>query len=196
MATRETVTDEQTLPEAKVVAVFGSGSAPADHPVLRQAERLGELLAEAGFTLVSGGYGGTMEAASRGARQAGSGGGKVIGVTMDLFTPPMRPNPWLTDEQRVSDFFPRLQRLLGADAFVMLRGGIGTLTEATLAWSLLQTRQISPRPFIFVGEGWHRLFDAFRAETFMSERDFAMAMVVDSVDVAVSVLRDALAPAP
>ena len=188
--------DVQMTTKPKVVAVFGSGSAPADHPVLRQAERLGRLLAEAGFTLMSGGYGGTMEAASRGARQAGSGSGKVVGVTMDLFTPPMRPNPWLTDEQRVSDFFPRLQRLLDADAFLVLRGGIGTLTEATLAWSLLQTGQISPRPFIFVGGGWRRLFGAFRAETFMSERDFAMALVVDSVEVAVSVLRDALAPAP
>ena len=188
--------DKQTITEREIVAVFGSGSAPTDHPVLHQAERLGGLLAAAGFTLLSGGYGGTMEAASRGARQAGSDGGKVIGVTMDLFTPPLHPNPWLTDEQRVSDFFPRLRRLTSADAFVVLRGGIGTLTEATLVWSLLQTGQISPRPFIFVGAGWHRLFDALRAETFMSERDFALATVVDSVDEAVTLLRDALAPRP
>ena len=84
---------------------------------------------------------------------------------MDLFTPRLTPNPWLTEEQRVSDFFPRLQRLTSADGFVVLQGGIGTLTEATLTWSLLQTGQISPRPFIFVGDGWRRLFDAFRAET-------------------------------
>jgi uncharacterized protein (TIGR00730 family) len=195
-ATQEAMTSEQTITESKIVAVFGSGSAPADHPVLRQAGRLGGLLAAAGFTLVSGGYGGTMEASSRGARQAGSDGGKVIGVTMDLFTPPLHPNPWLTEEQRVSDFFPRLRRLTSADAFVVLRGGIGTLTEATLVWSLLQTGQISPRPFIFVGEGWRRLFDAFRVETFMSERDFALATVVGSVDQAVNLLRDALAPRP
>jgi uncharacterized protein (TIGR00730 family) len=190
------VTDEQTIADRKIVAVFGSGSAPADHPVLHQAERLGHLLAAAGFTLVSGGYGGTMEAASRGARQSDPDGGHVIGVTMDLFTPPLRPNSWLTDEQRVSDFFPRLQRLTTADAFVILRGGIGTLTEATLVWSLLQTGQISPRPFIFVGTGWHRLFDALRAETFMTERDFALATVADSADEAVTLLRDVLAPRP
>jgi uncharacterized protein (TIGR00730 family) len=195
-ATREAVTDRQTITETKIVAVFGSGSAPADHPVLHQAERLGGLLAAAGFTLVSGGYGGTMEAASRGARQSGTEGGQVIGVTMDLFTPPMHPNSWLTDEDRVSDFFPRLRRLTSADAFVILRGGIGTLTEATLVWSLLQTGQVSPRPFIFVGAGWRRLFDALRAETFMGERDFALATVVDSVDEAGALLRDALAPRP
>jgi uncharacterized protein (TIGR00730 family) len=178
---------------AKTVAVFGSGSAPPEHPVLAEAERLGRLLAEAGFTLMNGGYGGTMEAASRGARQAG---GRVIGVTMELFAPRLRPNRWLTEEERVSDFFPRLSRLTSADAFVVLRGGVGTLTEATLVWSLLQTGQIGARPFVFVGDGWRKLFGAFRAETFMSERDFALATVVDGADEALAVLRDALPPGP
>ena len=177
----------------RTVAVFGSGSAPPDHPVLVQAGRLGCLLAEAGYTLLCGGYGGTMEAASRGARQAG---GQVIGVTLDLFTPRLRPNPWLTEEWRVSDFFPRLERLTNADAFVVLEGGIGTLTEATLAWTLLQTGQIARRPFVFVGDTWHRMFDALRAETLMTERDFALATLVDSVDDALAILKDALTPSP
>ena len=177
----------------KAVAVFGSGSAPPGHPVLAEAERLGQLLAEAGFVLVNGGYGGTMEAAGRGAHQAG---GQVVGVTMDLFTPPKEPNPWLTRERRVKDFFPRLKHLTGADAFVVLRGGIGTLTEATLVWSLLQTGQLSARPFLFVGGGWRRLFDAFQAETFMSERDFSLVRVVDTVEEAVVALREAFAPSP
>jgi uncharacterized protein (TIGR00730 family) len=178
---------------AKTVAVFGSASAPPDHPVLAEAERMGQLLAEAGFTLMTGGYSGTMEAASRGAQQAG---GQVIGVTMDLFAPRLQPNRWLTRERRVKDFFPRLKQLTSADAFVILRGGIGTLTEATLAWSLLQTGQITPRPFLFVGDGWHSLFDAFRAETFMSERDFSLATVVRDADEALAVLKDTFAPAP
>lgn len=175
------------------IALFGSGSAPADDDVLVQAERLGRLLAEAGFGLVSGGYGGTMEAASRGAALAG---GEVTGVTMDLFSPDLQPNPWLTKERRVRDFFPRLQRLTAADGFVVLKGGIGTLTEATLTWSLLQTGQISPRPFVFVGQSWHHLLEAFRTETFMDERDFALATLVDSVDEAVALLQESLAPAP
>jgi uncharacterized protein (TIGR00730 family) len=177
----------------KTIAVFGSGSAPSGHPVLARAESLGRLLAEAGFTLICGGYGGTMEAASRGAHQAG---GQVIGVTMDLFAPRLIPNPWLTEEQRVSDFFPRLRRLTDADGFVVLQGGIGTLTEATLVWSLLQTGQISPRPFVFVGDGWRRLFGAFRAETLMAERDFALATVVDSVDEVLVRLKEIVAPTP
>jgi uncharacterized protein (TIGR00730 family) len=187
------VADQKRVELTGVVAVFGSGSAPLDDPVLADAERLGRLLAEAGFTLMNGGYGGTMEAASRGAQQAG---GQVIGVTMDLFTPRLQPNPWLTKEQRVKDFFPRLKRLASADAFVVLRGGIGTLTEATLVWSLLQTGQVSPRPFLFVGESWHRLFGAFRAETFMKERDFELAQIVADADEALAALRDAFAPVP
>jgi uncharacterized protein (TIGR00730 family) len=179
--------------EARVVAMFGSSSPPPGHPVLDEAERLGRLLAEGGYVLICGGYGGTMAAASRAAHEAG---GKVIGVTLDLFAPRLQPNPWLTEEVRVSDFFPRLKRLTGADAFVLLRGGIGTLTEAALTWSLLQTGQISKRPFIFVGDGWRHLFDALRAETEMTERDFALATLVDSVDDAVDLLKDALTPCP
>jgi uncharacterized protein (TIGR00730 family) len=177
----------------RFVAVFGSGSALAGDPVIAQAERLGHLLADEGFTVISGGYGGTMEAVSRGARQAG---GRVIGVTMDLLTPPLKPNAWLTEEQRVSDFFPRLRRLVGADAFVVLRGGIGTLTEATLVWSLLQTGQILAKPFVFVGDSWQRLFDAFQAETFITERDFALVKAVGDVDEAYAVIKHGLAPSP
>jgi predicted Rossmann-fold nucleotide-binding protein len=134
-----------------------------------------------------------MEAVSRGAHQAG---GSVTGVTLDLFSPRLDPNPWLTEEERVSDFFPRLQRLTAADGFVVLRGGIGTLTEATLVWTLLQTGQISLKPFIFVGAGWRRLFDAFRHETMMTEADFALARVVDTVDEAAHLLRGMLPPTP
>lgn len=179
-----------------VVAVFGTGRPPEDHPVLHEAERLGQLLAAAGYTVMCGGYGGAMEAVSRGARQARPDEAKVIGVTMDLFTPPLRPNPWLTEEKRVRDFLPRLSHLTSADAFVVLRGGIGTLTEATLVWSLLQTGQISARPFVFVGEGWNRLFDVLQSVTFMTEHDFALATLVRDVDKAVDALEAALVPGP
>jgi uncharacterized protein (TIGR00730 family) len=181
------------MARGKVIAVFGSGSAPAGHPVLAQARDLGRSLAEAGFGVLCGGYGGTMAAVSQGADEVG---GQVIGVTVDLFSPPAQPNRWLTEEYRVHDFFPRLKRLTDADGFVVLRGGIGTLTEASLTWSLLQTGQIGPRPFIFVGDGWRRLFAAFRAETFMTERDLGLATIVDRVDEVVALLLEAYMPSP
>ncbi len=78
----------------------------------------------------------------------------------------------------------------------MLRGGIGTLTELTLTWSLLQTGQISPKPFILVGDHWRRLLEAFESETFMTERDFGLVTVVDSVDDALTVLTTTISPTP
>jgi predicted Rossmann-fold nucleotide-binding protein len=115
---------------------------------------------------------------------------------MDLFTPPLQPNAWLTEERRVPDFFPRLRHLTSADAFVVLQGSIGTLAEATLVWSLLQMGQISQRPFIFVGEAWHRLLDAFKLETYITDRDLTLVTVVHDVDQAMDVLGDALSPSP
>lgn len=179
----------------ELVAVFCAGrGTPAGDPVLDEAERLGRLLAEAGLDLLNGGYGGSMEALSRGARQAGAA--RVIGVTLDLFSPPMVPNRWLTEELRVTDFFPRLEALSRADAYVVLRGGIGTLTEATLMWTLLETRQVAPRPFLFVGRSWARLLQAFHDHTLMTEAHFALATLVDTVDQAVEHLKEAFLPSP
>jgi uncharacterized protein (TIGR00730 family) len=184
--------DKKKGPTSLTIAVFGSGSASADQTLLAEAERLGTLIGQAGYDLICGGYGGTMAAASKGVSQAG---GQAIGVTMALFDH-LEPNPWLTKERKVKDFFPRLKRLTGADAFIVLKGGIGTLTEATLTWSLLQTGQIAPRPFVFVGEHWHRLFETFREYTFMNDRDFELVTVVPNVDEAIVALKDSLSPTP
>lgn len=102
------LTDARSGPPGRqhqVVAVFGSGRPPAGEQVLAEAERLGRSLAGAGLAVMPGGYGGTMEAASRGARQATGRNARFIGVTMDLFKPPLQPNAWLTEELRVRDFF-------------------------------------------------------------------------------------------
>jgi predicted Rossmann-fold nucleotide-binding protein len=105
-----------------------------------------------------------MEAVSRGAREAG---GYVIGVTCAAFDP-LRPNPWLSEERRKSSLFARLMELITlGDAYVALPGGIGTLSEVTLVWSLFQTSSLSPRPFVLVGSLWARLIEAFARYTEM-----------------------------
>ncbi|NIA25497.1 MAG: DNA-binding protein, partial [Gammaproteobacteria bacterium] len=79
------------------IAVIGSSRTPPDHPDYRDAQRLGRLLAEAGFTVASGGYGGLMEAVSQGARSVG---GPVVGVTApDVFPGRAGVNEYVTDEQ-------------------------------------------------------------------------------------------------
>lgn len=164
----------------KAVTVFGSGRVAQGSTEYAEARWLGQLLAEAGFTVINGGYGGTMEAVSWGAREAG---GRVVGVTMELFARQgIRANRWLSEEIMVPTFFPRLEKLIDmADGLIALRGGVGTLTEVSLAWSLLQTGAMR-KPFVLVGERWQRVMAALSAEMLFGERDMALVRMVWTVE--------------
>jgi uncharacterized protein (TIGR00730 family) len=146
----------------KTIAVFGSSRRDEKSEFYQEAYELGGLLARAGYTVLSGGYNGSMAAVSRGAREAG---GRVIGVTCAVFDP-LPPNPWLTEELKAPTMLARLETMLDrSDGFVAVRGGIGTLSEVTLAWSLLQTRALRGKPLVLLGAGWQPVMDAFLAHT-------------------------------
>jgi len=145
------------------ITVFGGSQPNPGDPAYIQGLHLGRLLALAGYTVLTGGYIGSMEAVSRGAAEAG---GRTIGVTCDEIEAwrPVKPNPWLTEEIR----FPTLRQRLAAlidqcDAALALPGGIGTLAEITLMWNQLLTATIHPRPIITVGAGWQSVFDQLYA---------------------------------
>ena len=147
----------------RVVSVFGSSHPPEGSPQYEEARLVGRLLAEAGLVVCNGGYGGVMEAASRGAKEAG---GEVWGVTLDLFGGRRACNAWLDREIPAKDFPTRLRHLTNlADAYIALEGGIGTLLEIALAWNLIFTGALSPRPAVLVGAGWKKVVDALMAET-------------------------------
>jgi len=168
----------------RVVSVFG-GHAPAPGSAdYEMAWELGRRLAEAGFIVMSGGYGGTMEAVSRGAREAG---GLAIGVTVDLFDRwGLKANPYLDVEIKFPTLFQRLHYLVTAgDALVALPGGVGTLSEMAMAWSLLQTRELAPRPFLLIGARWHRLLEAYHDPLYIREEDLGLLRVVESAEEAV-----------
>jgi uncharacterized protein (TIGR00730 family) len=146
---------------AKKITVFGGSTPKAGEPAYEFAVRLGCLLAEHGYTVLTGGYIGTMEAVSRGANEAG---GHVIGVTCAEIETwrPIKANPWVIEEIR----FPTLrQRLYGlidlCDGAVALPGGIGTLAEIAVLWSQLQTGASHSRPFVLVGKGWRNTMEEF-----------------------------------
>jgi uncharacterized protein (TIGR00730 family) len=146
---------------SKQVSVFGSGSPTPGQPIYRLARRLGQLLAEAGYTVVTGGYSGTMEAASRGAAEAG---GHVIGVTCGQLEQQfgVRPNRWVQEIIHYEGMRDRLFHLVTqTDAAIALPGGVGTLSEVALTWSLLQTGELAPRPFILLGAIWQRTLTTF-----------------------------------
>ena len=174
----------ETSQTARTIAVFGGSGVPEGTPAYEDARRLGRLLAEAGYTVMNGGYYGTMAAVSRGAHEAG---GRVIGVTVRIFD--LRPNPWLDEERLMDAYLPRLIHLATMpDGYVAVQGGIGTLTEMSVVWSLLQTGSIPRRPFVLMGEHWTRILDVYRRETTMKKRDLALARVVATPEEAVDIL--------
>ena len=144
-----------------IVAVYGS-AAPAPGTTLYQsALELGRLLAQAGYTVMTGGYIGTMEAVSRGAVEAG---GTTLGVTCAEIEQyrPGKANPWVQQEIRTQTLLERLEVLTRQpDAMIALPGGIGTLCEISLALNLMVITPGAPKPFILIGDGWEKVFRQF-----------------------------------
>src|SRR5713101_10167934 len=145
----------------KIVSIFGGSAPKPETPPYEDARALGAALARAGWTVATGGYTGVMEAASRGACEAG---GHVIGVTCSLIEEwrGLRANEWVKEEKSFATLRERLGHLVEfCDAAVALPGGIGTLSEVALCWSLLQTGEIKRKPFILLGPVWHATVTAF-----------------------------------
>ena len=139
------------------VAVFGGADPRPGDPTYDLARRLGELLAARGLVVVNGGYGGVMEGASRGAREAG---GRAIGVTTDAFQDRGAANPYLTREIREPDLVLRTRTLVElAAGFVVLPGRAGTLAELALLWALQRAGHLGPRPVVLLGETWAALLE-------------------------------------
>jgi uncharacterized protein (TIGR00730 family) len=148
--------------KATVVTVFGSSAPLPSSPAYQRAHDLGRAIAEAGWTLCNGGYGGTMEAAARGAAEAG---GHTIGVTCSRFGR-TGPNRYIQQEVPTFDLLTRLNTLarLG-HAYVVLPGGTGTLLELALVWELLNKRLVRRTvPLILLGDHWAPLVELVRRE--------------------------------
>ena len=130
----------------------------------RRPIELGKLLALDGHTVLTGGYMGTMEAASRGANEAG---GHVIGVTCADIEAwrGTRANAWVKEERRFATLQERLNELIRiCDTAIALPGGPGTLTEIALTWNLMIVDSIPLKPLILVGEGWKNVLKTFHTE--------------------------------
>jgi uncharacterized protein (TIGR00730 family) len=143
-----------------IVSIFGGSNLAPASPEYQEALALGRLLAQVGYTVATGGYDGIMEAASRGAKEAG---GRTIGVTTSHFASRMlSPNKWIDEEIAFPTLFQRLHHLVTfSQALVALRGGVGTLSEVALAWSLIQVAEMPCKPFVLVGPHWHLTLTSF-----------------------------------
>lgn len=156
-------------PNDRIVTIFGGSKCGHDSDEYRDARELGLRLAQAGFTICTGGYLGVMEAASRGAREAG---GRVFGIVMNQFK--SEPNRYLTDKVATDHFYDRLQNLITRSVgFVALRGGMGTVTEVSLVWNKLQTRVLDRRPIVLIGDCWREVVESWKKHLAVSDDDVA-----------------------
>ena len=146
----------------RIIAIFGSGGTQPNDDAFKLAEKIGLLLAEAGFTVINGGYGGTMLAAAKASSRAG---GKTIGVTCKAFGAG-RANEYISKEIVTETLDERLDTLIKtAQAYVVLPGSTGTLLELAKVWELKNKGFINNnKPVILVGEFWQPLLDLMKAE--------------------------------
>jgi uncharacterized protein (TIGR00730 family) len=141
----------------RAVTVFGSARTPAGHPEYELTRRVAACLGKAGFSIITGGGPGAMEAANRGARDAGA---LSIGANIEL-PHEQRPNEYLDIDITFEHFFVRkLMFVRYASAFVIAPGGFGTLDETFEALTLIQTRKIRDFPVVLLGSNqWRGLLD-------------------------------------
>jgi uncharacterized protein (TIGR00730 family) len=175
------------------VTVFGSSRTPPENASYENARMVGRAFAGEGWTVITGGYRGTMEAASLGAKEAG---GSVIGVTTDFFTVSRgQANPYVDREIRMPTYGERLLELLRlGDGYVVMPGGHGTLAELFLAWELVRNGSLPRHPIVLFGARWRALIDAMARE-FGDEHSFSahlhLLRFADTPEETVEILREA-----
>ena len=172
------------------VTVFGSARYAKSHPYYPLARELGAALARLGFTVMTGGGPGLMEAANRGAREAG---GLSVGCNIDLPIE-QKPNPYLDRTVMCRYFFVRKVLLFKYSyAFVALPGGLGTLDELSEALTLIQTGKIRNFPIVLFGSKYWRPFrdmlSAMAAEGTIGLDDLRLMLVTDDIDEATAHIR-------
>ena len=180
----------------KQIAVFGASVTPPDHPDYQAAVTCGALLARSGFAVATGGYGGLMEAVSRGAAEAG---GHVVGITApSLF--PSRPgaNDYVAEERPAPSLAERIHDILATSAAaIALQGSIGTLTELMVAWNdsfIAALDGNRGRPLVAVGPVWAELVAEIGERL---QTDVAPVTCVPDVETAVAeVVRQVSSGAP
>ena len=139
----------------KTVSVFGTSRAKPGQDVFVLAEQTGCALAQAGFIVANGGYGGTMLAGAKGAAEAG---GTVVGVTCKAFGSSVA-NAYVTREILTESLDERLNTLIEmAQAYVILPGGTGTLLELAMVWELKNKKFLArDKPIVLLGDFWEPL---------------------------------------
>ncbi|AEV15407.1 MAG: TIGR00730 family Rossman fold protein [Thermus sp.] len=173
-----------------LVSVFGSARFGEGHPAYALGYRLGRALAEAGYGVVTGGGGGVMEAANRGAFEAG---GVSVGLNIEL-PHEQKPNPYQTHALSFRYFFVRKVLFVRyAHAFVFLPGGLGTLDELSEVLVLIQTEKVHPFPvFVLDRAYWQGLLgwmEFLKAQGAIDPQDLSLLTPMETPEEVVAALK-------
>ena len=173
-------------PNRRRITAFGSSRIAEDDPRFQDVEELSKKLAEHGWDGLTGGHQGMMAAFSRGVR---AGGGHVRGVTLECFPTP--PDNTFSEEVRARNFFSRMQHLIeDCDAWLVLPGGLGTLSELAMSWDLRAIHILKDRPLILYGDMWPDIVSALQESLIMSvDHGFDMLHLCASHDEVLEVLK-------
>lgn len=177
------------------VSIFGSARMKPGSKYFELTRQVAFRLARAGYAIVSGGGGGLMEAANRGAKEAG---GKSVGLNIELPSYEQRPNEYIDPDKLITfrHFFVRKVMFVKyAQGFVVMPGGYGTIDEFSEAITLIQTDKTLAFPVILMGSSyWSKLLDWMKdtalKEGCISEKDLDIFHVCDEPDDAVQIIKD------
>lgn len=181
---------EEMADVGKAVTVFGSARLKEGTEYYAKAQQLGGALAREGYTVLTGGGPGLMEAGNRGAKEAG---GRSMGLNIDL-PHEQSPNPYQTDTLQFKYFFVRKVMLVKYSlGFVVMPGGFGTLDELFEAMTLIQTKKIKSFPIVVMGTEYYRdimeLIEVMVKRGTVSPDDRKLILFTDSVDEAMAHLK-------
>ena len=169
------------------ITVFGSARFKEDHPYYIQAREFGKRIAETGFTTMTGGGPGIMEAANRGAFE---NGGKSVGCNIQLPFE-QHPNPYMQTSITFEHFFVRKVLLVKYSyAFIIMPGGFGTMDEFFEALTLVQTKTISQFPIVLFGKDYYQpllqMNEWMARQGTISKEDMNLVLITDSVEEAMN----------
>lgn len=175
----------------RAVSIFGSARSKPDEPIYKETELLAGMLAKEGYTVITGGGPGLMEAANKGAFKAG---GSSIGLHIEL-PAEQKPNKYLTRQLNFRYFFVRkLMFVKYAMAYIVMPGGMGTIDELSEAFVLAQTNRIKPFPVILYGSDFWNGFlewikDKMYEYNFLDDKELDLITVLDTPEEVVTFIK-------
>ena len=145
----------------KIITSFGSAFVKPGEALYTDIENIGRLVAAKGYTVCSGGYFGSMEAVSKGAKESG---GKTIGITVKNWT--AEANKYIDEEVKMRNLMERIVEMIGlADGYIIFKGGTGTLVEISVALEMMNKKAMGEKKLIFYTDFWGNLIEILKQDS-------------------------------